>query len=184
MKKKEDKAIRNQYSELGVENYYLKHGADYINPHFQYVKQLVEQNQERLDYSKVLDFCCGGGEVSMVLRDLGFTNTVGSDPFTQKAFEKNLHKTCLPYSFQDVIKGKLAGEFSTIICSFAMHLCPEKELYPLVHNLFKHSPCLVIITPHKRPRLEDIEGVSLAFEDFTLTWEKGKKVRLKAYALG
>jgi len=61
-----------------------------------------------------------------------------------------------------------------------MHLCPEKQLYPLAYQLFQCSPQLVIITPHKRPQLEKLDGVNLDFDDFTLT-QKGKKVFLKSY---
>lgn len=178
--KKQDKAIRNLYQEQGVENYYRDSGAAYENPHFEQIRTLLIHNKSRIDYSAVLDFCCGSGEVSLVLRELGF-ETTASDPFTQEAYFKNFEKDCLSYSFDDIIKGKLEGKYSAIICSFAMHLCPEKQLFPLVYNLFQHSSQLIIITPHKRPELEKLEGVSLNFEDFALT-ERGKKVRLKAYS--
>ena len=176
-----DKAIRNLYQEKGVENYYQEEGATYENPHFKEIRTLIIQNKSRIDYRSVLDFCCGNGEVSLVLKELGFDATA-SDPFTQKAYEVNFNKPCLDYSFKSVIKGELKGQFSAVICSFAMHLCPEKQLYPLVHNLFQHSPLIVIITPHKRPELEKLSNVELAFEDFTLT-PRGKKVRLKGYQL-
>ncbi len=61
-----------------------------------------------------------------------------------------------------------------------MHLCPQEQLYPLAHQLLALSPNLIIITPHKRPQLENIQGIKLSFEDFVLT-ERGKKVRLKSY---
>jgi hypothetical protein len=48
--------------------------------------------------------------------------------------------------------------------------------------LLQAAPTLVIITPHKRPELEKLPGVVLAWEDFAET-EKGKKVRMKAYRL-
>ena len=175
-----DKSIRDQYADQGVENFYLEHGHDYVNPHLAQIKQLLVQNQYRIDYSSALDFCCGGGEVTTVLEALGFPNTVGCDPFTSEAFEKNTLKQALPFNFSDVIQGKLAGDFSSVICSFAMHLCPKDELFLLCYYLFEISPQIVIITPHKRPALEDLEGVELEFEDFTLT-KRGKKVRLKAY---
>lgn len=176
-----DDAIRKKYEQLGVEAYYKKHGKDYQNPHFAQIEALVKQNQDRLDYSNVLDFCCGSGEVSQVLAELGYTDTIGCDPFTSKAYYKNIKKNCLKYDFQAVIKGKLKGQFSLVICSFAMHLCPEKQLYPLVHQLLALAPILVIITPHKRPVLENLDQIELVFEDFTLT-PRGKKVRLKAYS--
>jgi len=177
------KAIRNLYTQLGVERYYKEHGTDYTNPHAMYIEQLIKKNEERIDYTNVLDFCCGSGEVSLYLKELGYNESVGSDPFTQKAYKRMMGKNCLSLSFKDVIKGKLSGEYSSIICSFAMHLCEEGQLYPLVHQLFSCSPQLVIITPHKRPLLENIDGVKLDFEDFVLT-AKGKKVRLKSYKAG
>jgi hypothetical protein len=39
----------------------------------------------------------------------------------------------------------------------------------------------VIITPHKRPALENLAQVQLDFEDFALT-KRGKKVKLKSYS--
>jgi SAM-dependent methyltransferase len=174
------KGIRDEYQEEGVENYYLQHGADYENPHFEQVRQLLIQNEERIDYRKVLDLSCGSGEVSIVLKELGYADTEACDPYTQKAYEARLGKNCQPWSFEDIVKGSLVDQYSAIICSFAMHLCPEDLLFPLVYQLFQHTTLVLILTPHKRPELEKLEGVSLAFEDFTLT-PKGKKVKLKAY---
>jgi SAM-dependent methyltransferase len=203
------KAIRNEYADLGVENYYRNHGDVYENPHFPYIQQLLEQNQYRIDYSKTLDLACGGGEVTLILRGLGFDNSVGCDPFTSALFEKNTGQKCLEFSFEDIIKGGGVIEslvnksleslvnkslknaemtndlmtndhFSCIVSSFAMHLCPEKQLFSLVSNLFLMTKNIVIITPHKRPELEKLANVELAFEDFVLT-ERGKKVFLKSY---
>jgi hypothetical protein len=185
------KAIREEYADHGVEAFYKTNAHVYENPHFPYIQSLLEQSKTRLDYSSVLDFCGGGGEVSVILKGMGFENSVGCDPFTHKLFEKNTGKKCWRFSFEDVVKRKLTAKyppsvkkpFSSIVCSFGMHLCPEKMLQPLVFQLFTLTDTLVIITPHKRPVLEEIEGVQLAFNDFTLT-ERGKKVFLKAYILG
>ena len=178
------KAIRNSYADMGVEAFYKSQGSVYSNPHFPYITALLQNNEHRIDYSNILDFCCGSGEVSRVLIDLGYVHSEGCDPFTQKAYVAALEKACLGYSFQDVIKGKLEGrQYSAIICSFAMHLCPEKKLYPLIQQLFKCTKQLVLITPHKRPKLDLVDGVQLKFEDFTLT-ERGKKVRLRSYVSG
>ena len=188
------KAIRNQYAEQGVEAFYKTHADVYENPHFPYIKSLLQQNKNRIDYMQVLDFSCGGGEVTLILQSLGYENTIGCDPFTQTLFEKNTQKMCWHFSFEDVVKGKMAAEisqqtpsvkmpFSAIICSFAMHLCPQKMLQPLVFQLFTISENIVIITPHKRPALEEIPNLHLVFDDFVLT-KRGKKVFLKSYALG
>ena len=169
----------------------------YENPHFPYSKSLLQQNQHRIDYARVLDFSCGGGEVTLILSELTLSDNgvshqkkdnrfLGCDPFTFKLYEKNTGYRCLPISFEDVLKGKMTPSvqipFSAIICSFGMHLCPEKMLYSLVHQLFMYSKNIVIITPHKRPQLEKLSGVELAFDDFVLT-ERGKKVFLKSYKL-
>ena len=87
------KAIRNEYADMGVEDYYRNHADVYENPHFPYIQQLLEQNQHRIDYTKTLDLACGGGEVTLILRGLNFDNTIGCDPFTSRLFEKNTGKS-------------------------------------------------------------------------------------------
>jgi hypothetical protein len=209
------KAIRDEYADQGVDAYYRTHANVYENPHYPYIKALLTQNQHRIDYSKVMDLSAGGGEVTEILRGLLNLNQeetlhrfIGTDPFTFKLYEKNTSCPCLPLSFEDIVKGKLAFyqnfegviqkikyktrnaipnplqselPFSSIICSFAMHLCDEKQLYPLVNQLFTYSKNIIIITPHKRPALETLTNVTLNFEDFFLT-ERGKKVFLKSYS--
>ncbi len=186
--KKKQQAIRDQYVAQGVDTYYQQHGDTYENPHFAQIATLLENNQAQVDYTKVLDFCAGGGEVTQVLQQLGHTHMLGCDPYTYDLYAQNTQCDCLRYNFQEVIQGKLnqalaTQTFSSIVCSFAMHLCPEKQLYPLVFNLFQLTHQLIIITPHKRPVLEEIGEVSLEYEDYTLT-ERGKKVKLKSYRWG
>lgn len=175
-----NKAIRNRYAEMGVDGFYQAEGDQYTNPHFPQVRQLLRQNAHRINCSNTLDFCCGSGEVSRVMQELGFPLPGASDPYTGDAYEKNFGRKCLPLSFGDVIRGHLNGSFSAIICSFALHLCPEKQLYPLVHALLSSAPQLVVLTPHKRPDLSRISGVILEFEDACPT-ERGKHVFLKSY---
>jgi SAM-dependent methyltransferase len=178
------KAIRTEYAEKGVEAYYRANANAYENPHFPYIQQLLAQNQARIDYQNVLDLACGGGEVALILRELGFEKTTGCDPFTKRLFVKNTGLLCFNYSFEDIVKGRLAAKinapFSSIISSFAMHLCDEKMLYSLTNQLFSLSKSVVVITPHKRPQLEYFSEFELEFEDFVLT-ERGKKVFLKSY---
>lgn len=177
------KAIRPLYDTCGVEGYYRDHADEYANPHFSEIKTLLERNFPRFDFSGgVLDFAAGGGEVAQVLQKLGVEKITGCDPFTFDLFEKNTGLACLRLSFKDVVKGASLGQYSLIISSFALHLCPPKDLFPLIWNLLQAAPTLVIITPHERPELEKLPGVALAWEDFAET-EKGKKVRMKAYRL-
>lgn len=174
--------IRKSYESLGVDGFYRKKGDKYQNPHEAHVVKLLQNNEHRIDYKKVLDFCCGSGEVTEALADLGFTETVGSDPFTGKAFQKRTGKTALDLTFDDVIRNGLADQYSSVISSFAMHLCPPEKLYPLVIQIFQSTSQLIIITPHKRPVLENLDGIELEFTDFVLT-PRGKQIRLKSYRL-
>lgn len=131
----------------------------------------------------MLDFAAGGGEVTQVLQRLGHSQLTGCDPFTFDLYEKNTGAACLRYSFKDVIKGALQGQqYSLIISSFALHLCPEKDLFPLFWQLLQCAPAVAFITPHKRPEIAAIHGLNLIFEDFVLT-ERGKKVRLRVVGL-
>lgn len=58
-------AVRNGYAELGVKNYYLKHSSDYTNPHEKIIHKLLKIAEEN-NYlgKKILDLCCGSGEVT------------------------------------------------------------------------------------------------------------------------
>jgi SAM-dependent methyltransferase len=176
-------SIRPLYDAHGAEGYYREHGHEYQNPHFPEIRALLERNFERLDCTSVLDFAAGGGEAAQVLRGLGAAHITGCDPFTYELFEKNTGLPCLRHSFKDVIRGSLSGRrYSLIVSSFALHLCPPKDLYPLAWQLLQAAPLLVALTPHKRPELEALPGVALLWEDFVLT-EREKKVRLKAYGM-
>jgi hypothetical protein len=174
------KKIRPLYDQHGAEGYYREFADGYENPHFPEIKVLLERNFSSLDCSAVLDFAAGGGEVTQVLQGMGIPETTGCDPFTFALFEKNTGCDCLRLSFMDVIKKGLPRQYSTIISSFALHLCPVKDLFPLCWQLLEAAPLLVVLTPHKRPELENLTGIELLWEDITST-ERGKKVRLKAY---
>ena len=176
------KSIRPLYDEHGVDGYYRDHAAAYENPHFPEIKTLLECNLHRLDTRHALDFGCGGGEVTRVLQSVGASRVTGCDPYTFDLYTQQTACPCLQLSFKDVIKTGLPGRYSVIISSFALHLCPAKDLFLLTWNLLQAAPLLVVLTPHKRPELELLPGIGLAWEDFALT-SRGKKVRCKAYRL-
>ncbi|MFN0173382.1 MAG: hypothetical protein ACKVU0_01950 [Saprospiraceae bacterium] len=175
------KKIRPLYEEHGAEDYYRKFAEEYENPHLPEIRALLERNFERFDCGgTVLDFAAGGGEVASVLKGLGAKDIIGCDPFTHALFERKTGLPCLQLSFKDVIREGLSETYSLIVSSFAMHLCPQKDLFPLCWNLLQAAPLLVIITPHKRPELEKLQGIELLWEDSVET-ARGKKVRMKAY---
>lgn len=171
--------IRDAYAREGVEGFYERHAAEYRNPHEAQVRRLVARNHRNFDCSSVLDLACGGGEVTRVLHELGYKDILGVDPYTCALYEQKTHHSCLSLSFDDIIKGKLKGEFSVIICSFALHLVEASKLPVLVQRLLEHTSTIVIITPHKRPALEK-HGLELVHEDAVLT-DREKKVFLKVY---
>ncbi|MBL7810357.1 MAG: hypothetical protein JNN28_21215 [Saprospiraceae bacterium] len=175
------KKIRPLYDQYGADGYYQQFSEEYENPHFPLIKALLEKNLFRLDGSAgVLDFSAGGGEVSQVLVSAGWNLVLGCDPYTHQLYTQNTGLPCLQLSFKDVIRSGLPGRYSLIISSFALHLCPEKELFSLVWNLFEAAPVIVVITPHKRPELEHLPGIQLVWEDLVEN-DRGKKVRMKVY---
>jgi hypothetical protein len=175
--------IRPLYEQHGTEGYYQAFGDRYENPHLPEIRALLERNRERFDCSGgVLDFAAGGGEVTRVLQGLGVRDIRGSDPFTHRLYEQNTGLACAQWSFRDVVRAGISERYSLIISSFALHLCPAKDLFPLAWNLLQAAPTLVVLTPHKRPALELLPGIALAWEDAVAT-PRGKLVRLKAYRL-
>ncbi len=174
------KPIRKEYEDLGVDGFYKKSGWHYTNPHEPQIAILLEQNKEQINYDNALDFCCGSGEVTATLTKMGFENTTGSDPYTRQAFQKRTGKKALSLTFEEVIRKGLPQKYSAVIASFALHLCPPEKLYPLAMQIFESTTQLVVITPHKRPQLEKLDGINLIFTDETPT-PKGKQVRLKIY---
>ena len=173
-------SIRSKYETYGVEQYYSNCHSEYNNPHLEQIKTLLYNNHHNFPCEKILDLCCGHGEVTTILDSLGYKNIFGCDPFTYQDYTDKTSRNCYPYNFIDIIQGKIEEKFSSVICSFGMHLCHEKQMYSLIWALSCCTKYIIIITPHKRPQLEDICGLKLVHEDFCLT-ERQKKVRLKMY---
>ena len=170
-------SVREGYEQLGVEGYYKEHGADYVNPHFEKIKYLLdlEEVKARIGVS-VLDLCCGGGEVTTILNSHGKEYQIdGVDPYTADAYKKNTGKECMPFNFKDIVLGALDNKrYDTVICSFAMHLCEQSMLNLLLYQLSTITQTLIILTPHKRPVINSF-------------WKKEKeilyeKVKLRIYS--
>lgn len=168
-------SVRHGYENLGIEGYYKIHSEDYNNPHFLYIKRLVINYTNKNDIGhNILDMCCGSGEITTILNEVGEYNVEGLDPYTESAYVKNTGKECMKYSFKDIVCGALKNKrYDTVICSFAMHLCEESMLNMLLFQISLVTDRLIIITPHKRPEITNW---------FKLNCEmKYNKVKLRVY---
>ena len=151
-------AIRTEYEDLGVDDFYKKKGKDYINPHLEYIKQSIKTivDSGSVDLSNVLDLASGTGEVTNILNDLGYYDIEATDSYLFKEYEDNTGYKCMKYSFQDIQQGKLRDKkYSAIICSYALHLADKSILHGVFWELSMISDYLVIISPNKRPEVSD-----------------------------
>jgi 2-polyprenyl-3-methyl-5-hydroxy-6-metoxy-1,4-benzoquinol methylase len=172
------KDIRPLYEEYGAEEYYRRFGAEYRNPHEAIIQQclLLALQRWTLDTHKVLDLACGSGEVTLVLQAQGIQNIEGIDPFTQQAYEKRTQKQARGYTFEEIGLGALQAEsYSLVVCSFALHLVEQSRLPMVCYQLSLITPHLLILTPHKRPHIENAWGWNLDDEFIT------ERVRTRLY---
>jgi hypothetical protein len=162
-------AIRTEYEDMGVEDFYKKKGDEYYNPHLQYIKESIEKivDDNIINLSKVLDLAAGTGEVTNTLNELNFYNIEATDPYLYKEYEDNTGYKCMKYSFQNIQQGKLRDKkYSSIICSYALHLADKSILHDLFWELSMISEYLIIISPNKRP---DVNNDSWELNDnFTI----------------
>ena len=175
MKNKNRISVRENYQKLGVEKFYENIGENYENFHLHQVKYLIEKNLSFLNKeNRILDLCAGTGEASLILFENGFNNICGCDPYLYKIYEINCKKKCFPYSFKNILEGKLTQNFDVVICSFGLHLCPEKQIKSLL-SIFKYYlgiKKIIIISPNKKPIIEGL-----------IYQEEYKRVKFKVYLL-
>jgi len=123
IKKIIQESIRGEYEKHGVDGYYKYHGNEYKNPHedkLQHAMDWVIENWP-IDFSNVLDMSAGGGEMTKMLMDHGYTNVEGSDPYTCTLYVRETGKYCHDISFDELMSNGLDKKYSTIICSYALH---------------------------------------------------------------
>ena len=148
------KSIRENYVECGVDEYYKNNADAYENPHFSKIEHLLSEYLTTHDIgTKILDLCCGSGEVTRILERNGNYAIIGADPYMNHVYEERTGRKCLPYSFQDIVQEAAIGAYDTIICSFAMHLCEISMLNTLLYQLSCKTNKLIILSPHKRPEI-------------------------------
>ena len=166
--------IRGEYERDGADGFYAAKGAEYRNPHEARVRAALRAALAavgpRLDLRRVLDLCCGSGEVTLFLRDEGgpAVGTVeGLDPFTHAAYEERTGDAALRLSFLDLAQGELNAArepYTLVVCSYALHLADPSVLPMLCFFLCRMTPHLLVLTPHKRPHLKADWGFELVWE--------------------
>lgn len=162
-----DISIRNSYAQHGVAQWYARCGADYRNPHEAGVREAITAFIERLPDGRVLDLACGSGEATIALRDGGLdaARIDGCDPYTAAAYRERTGAVAYPWCFEDLAYG-LPTPYDTVVCSFALHLCPQSWLPSVVQSLAASARVLLILTPHKRPTLKPQWGFILEEERY------------------
>ncbi len=159
--------IRQEYVQHGVRGFYEQFGNAYRNPHEAAISAVLHEGLSRwqVDLSCVLDLACGSGEVTLALQELGCTAIDGIDPYTVDAYRARTGREAEPVSFEQIADGVLEGRrYSLIVCSFALHLLTESRLPVLTYQLSRLTPTLIVLTPHKRPRLREAWGWRLEDE--------------------
>jgi len=144
--------MRDEYTLYGVEGYYTRFGAHYRNPQEAAITEALKQLNPKP--CRVLDLACGSGEATLALRNLGFTNIIGIDPYTGEAYRQRTGQTALSITFEGIAAGLLAARYDMVVCSFALHLVEESRLPLLLWRLTQLAPRLVVISPIKRPPIE------------------------------
>lgn len=165
-------SIRDLYSEMGVAEFYERCGGEYLNPHFDSLSKAVKVTSINweLDLSHTLDLCCGGGEITSVL-----DCDVGCDPYTHELYRKNTNKPCFEHNFDDIMHGKLEGNYSTIICSYALHLVDKSKLPQIIWQLSQKCEWFLIVSPNKKPEIKEEWGMTLANHAYM------NRIRLRLY---
>ena len=153
-------SVRDKYQKYGVKNFYQWYYDQYNNPHEPIIRKSISYVNDNwdIDFSNNLDLAAGNGEVTVILQSLGYNKIEAVDPYSFKFYEKETNKKCEPISFDDIIKGELDNKkYSTIICSFALHLLETSKLPIFLYKL-------TILSPHKRPEIKEEWGWELQNE--------------------
>ncbi|KAL6761794.1 hypothetical protein V8C86DRAFT_2528164 [Haematococcus lacustris] len=84
-----------------------------------------------------------------------------ADPYTGAAYQAWTGRAAETFSFEDVCRGMLLDEgrsYHICICSYAMHVLDNSYLVQLLQQLALVCQSLIIISPHKLPRVESHTG--------------------------
>lgn len=145
--------IRNQYQKLGVAGFYKENSETYENPHEPIIHSHLEQliRSKMIKQGSILDLCCGTGQVTTFLKSKGFRDITGIDPYTNIEYQKRTNCRAYNFDFKYIAQKGLPRKYDTIICSFALHLCPESLLPQVLWSLSQSCETLILISPNKKP---------------------------------
>ena len=143
--------IRDEYSKLGVQNFYKQNKNSYINPHLDNIHLCLDWVIEKIDITKFIDLGCGNGEITTFLNTKSITDGIGIDLCLCDVYSKNTDKKCINVSFEEIATNGLNIKTQTIICSYALHLCESSYFNNLMYNLSTNCEYFVLISPSKYP---------------------------------
>lgn len=149
--KKYEYGIRDEYAKIGVENFYKKNKDTYVNPHLNDIQKCLDWVLTKINIVSIIDLGAGSGEVTSYLSEKGITNSIGVDPYLCSTYQKKTNNECVNLSFEDIAINGLNIESQTIICSYALHLCPKSYFNNLLYNLSTQCKYFVLISPNKYP---------------------------------
>lgn len=152
---KEANGIRDEYSKVGVHNYYNDNKDVYVNPHLENIHLVLDWVLNKMSIKSFIDLSCGNGEVTSYLKEKGINDGVGTDPYFNLIYKKKTGNECLKLSFEDIAIKGLNLKKQSIICSYALHLCPESYFNQLLYNLSISSEYFILISPSKYPVISD-----------------------------
>lgn len=141
---------------MGVAEFYKENSSTYENPHeliiHSHLNQLIKSKD--ISQGKILDLCCGTGQVTNLLKSKGFRQITGIDPYTNVEYQKRTNCRAYNFDFRYIAQKGLPEKYDTIICSFALHLCPESLLPQVLWSLSQSCKKLIIISPNKKPDIK------------------------------
>jgi SAM-dependent methyltransferase len=168
--------IYNEYSSLGVANYYKLNNSSYYNPHqdkinkifteyiIPYIQALGVNNiityNTKIDQKlKILDLACGNGLVSRIVNNIIPVNENNNHTFIKPFIIEgcdpyfNNEYVNYNYSFQDIANGCLYTKnlkFDLVTCCYAFHLLDTSWYYSFFEELSLITQHFIIITPSKK----------------------------------
>ena len=162
-------SVRSAYEELGSSGFYEAHGSQYKNPHEPVLAAALLaglgawSGEFEPPLRRVLDLACGSGEASAAF--MGWSGAAActldaADPFTYEAYERRMGRPAHRWSFEDIAGGALDEQppYDLVLASFCLHLLERSYLRTTLAALARSARFLVVLSPHKRPAIDESSG--------------------------